>query len=51
MKLAAAARVVTPDPEHAEANIILFELKLAADLRDTSCIAVSGMQKIGSLDL
>jgi len=38
--------VATPDLDHAELNTILLELKLAADLRDISCIIVSDVKNL-----
>jgi len=46
VKFVTTARVGTPDLEHAEANTILFGLKLDADLRDTSCIIVSDAKSL-----
>ena len=46
MKLAATVEVVTPDPNHTEANTILLGLKLFVDLRDTSCIIASDAKNL-----
>ena len=46
VKLAVVAHVTTSDPEHAEANTILLRLKLAANMRDTSCIIVSDAKSL-----
>ena len=46
MKLAVVARVDTLDPKHAEENAILLGLKLAADIRDISCIIVSDAKRL-----
>ena len=46
VKLATGAWVATSDPEHAEANTILLGLKLAADMRDTSCITISDAESL-----
>ena len=40
VKLAAVLRVVTPDPEHVEANTIHLRVKLATEFGDTSFIIV-----------
>ena len=46
VKLAAAARVTTSDSEHTEANTVFLELKLIADMKDTSCIVASDAKSL-----
>ena len=44
--LAAVTRVDRQDSEHAEVDVILLVLKLAADIRDTPCIIVNDVKSL-----